>query len=275
MAYLGIGIAVAVAAVLVVFFVASPLTTSTSGTGTTSPLTYDAARPIADHTVGGFQGGGWNLLFAVGLVSPTNESFPTNTSVFNSSLECTFTPAGNLAGITLPSFSGNRSSGEAPAWEFGYSNGSGAIAVVSVVHGQGTILGTVTGFECAIFAELIKAVPSNAIDSSQAALAVRPLAASFLTAHPNATAEFAIDGGYDFSGHSAGPQWSIVYTSCPLSSSASGTGAEFSANVSAVSGTVLANHTGAVSCGSSSSTLAVPASGTPVGATAVFVARAN
>lgn len=274
--YVAVGVAVAIAAVLVVFFVVSPLTASTSGGSGASILTYQQARPIADHAAGGFQGGGWTLLFAVGLVSPTNESFPTNTSLFNSSLGCTFNPVVNLVGLTLPGYSGNRSLGEAPAWEFGYVNSDDtAIAVVSVIQGQGTVLGTLTGLECSIAAELVKAVPGNAIDSSQAAAAVRPMAAPFLSAHPNATAEFALVGQFSLAGHTVGPEWSVVYSTCPLSATASGTGSEFNATVNAVSGAVLTNHSGSVSCEASSTTTAVRTAGAPSGGSGFLLARPN
>jgi len=252
MLYLGVAVAVAIAVLLVVVFIVPSLTGSTGSSpgGTGTVLTYSGARPFADHAVSGFQGGGWTLLLAAGLVSAVSESVPVNTTALGN-ISCVFTPAVLLTSLTLPGYSGNRSSGAAPAWEFVYRNSEDTIALVSVIEGQGTVLGTLTGLECLLFSQLFTPIPGNVIDSSKAAGAVEPEAHAFLSAHPNASAEYALVGGYSIGGRHPGPDWAVSYNTCSLSPTASGNGVEFNATVNATTGRVVStNTTVGVSCGS-------------------------
>jgi hypothetical protein len=245
--------AVVVVALLVVFVVLPALTTTSSSSvpgGGSAVLTYRGAAPIANHTADGYAGGGWTLLFAIGLVSATNESYPANTSSLgNLTSGCTVKIVTGSSTLTLPEFLGNRSSGESPAWEFGYRNSSDTIAIVSVINGHGSVLAALSGVTCAFYAQLLSPVPGSVIDSSQAALAVRPHAAAFLALHPNATAEFGLIGGIPFLGQST-PEWSVTYNTCALSPSATGTGDQFNATVNALTGSVIkTNSTTGISCG--------------------------
>lgn len=262
--YLGAAIAVVIAVLLVIFLVVPMLTGSSSG-GSAAVLTYSGARPVADHAAAGFQGGGWTALFAIGLVSATNESYPANTTALgNITSGCTYTPVADISSLTLPGFAGNRSLGKAPAWEFGYRNATDALAIVSVIDGQGTVLATLSGLECSFYAQLFTPIPGNVIDSSQAAAAVRPMAAAFLTEYPNASAEFGLIGGISFLGHAAPAEWSVIYNTCALSSSATGTGDQFNATVNALTGQVVSTNTSSdVSCGGGSTTTASAVPGTP------------
>lgn len=251
--------AVAVVVVLLVAFVALPaLTTSSGSGGGPAILTYDGAAPIANRTAAGYSGGGWTLLFAAGLVSASNESFPANpTALGNLSSECTVTVVTDTSTLTLPGFLGNRSSGQSPAWEFGYRNSSDTLAIVSVISGHGMVLATLSGFVCAFSAQLVSPIPGNVIDSSQAALAVRSQAAGFLAQHPNASAELGLIGAIASRGHPS-PEWSITYSTCALSPSATGTGDQFNATVNALTGSVLSTNTRTgVSCGSGTTTTAI------------------
>lgn len=249
-------IAVVVVAVLLLVVLAAPLFTGSGSTQAAAVLTYSGARPVADHAVSGFDGGGWTLLIAAGLVTTTTESIPVNDSAL-SNTTCTFTLVTSLSSLTLPGFAGNRSAGASPAWEFIYRNSTDALALVSVINGQGSVLATLSGLECAIYAQLFTAIPGNVIDSSQAAADVEPKAASFLAEYPNASAEFGLIGGVAFLGKGTGPEWSVQYNTCLLSPSATGTGSEFNATVNALTGKVLGtNTTTGVSCGSSSTTAA-------------------
>lgn len=259
--YIAVAVVAVVAVLLIAFVVLPTLSSSSSGSGP-AVLTYRGAVPIANSAAAGFSGGGWTLLFAAGLDSAVSETEPVNTTALgNVTSACTLTLVAHESSLTLPGFTGNRSLGESPAWEFGYRNGSDAIAIVSVINGHGTVLATLTGAECAFVAQLITPVASNVIDSSQAAAAVEPYATSFLAADPNASAEFALVGGITFLGHSTHAEWSVDYSTCALSSSASGTGDEFNATVNALTGQVEGhNTTSDVSCGSSS-TAAVPTPG--------------
>jgi hypothetical protein len=260
--YLGVAVAVVIAGLLVAVFVLPALT----GSGAGAILTYSGARPVADRTVGGFQNGGWTLVVAAGVVSATTEPVPLNTTALgNLTSGCTYTLVAGIGGLSLPGFTGNRSSGVSPAWEFLYRNASYALAFVSVINGQGTVFATLTGLECSFYAQLLLPVPGNVIDSSQAAAAVQPEAASFLAQYPNASAEFGLIGGIaSFLGvHSVGPEWSVIYNTCALSPSATGTGVQFNATLNALTGQVLStNTTSGVSCGGST-TAASTVPGTP------------
>lgn len=259
---------VAVAAVLLLVFLVVPLLPgSGSTTSAAAVLTYSGARPVANQAVSGFDGGGWTLLVAAGIVTATSEPIPVNETALGNSTTCTYTPVASLSDLTIPGFTGNRSAGVSPAWEFIYRNSSEALAVVSVLNGHGFVLATLTGADCAIFAELFTPIPGDVIDSSQAAADVEPLAAAFLSANPNASAEFGLIGGtVALFGHGLGPEWSIMYSTCALSPSATGTGSEFNATVNALTGKVLgANTTTGVSCNSSSTTEAVATGPTMVG----------
>ncbi len=257
--YVAIVVVLAIAALLVAVFIVPLLTGSTgSSSGATgTDLTYSGARPIADRAASQFQGGGWTLLLATGLVAPVSESFPLNTTALTS-IGCAFTPAVIVTSLTVPGDTGNRSSGASPAWEFGYRNSQDTIALVSVIEGQGTVLGTVTGLTCALAAQEVTPVPGNVIDSSQAVAVVAAEVQAFLSVHANASADYALLGAQAAGGHRLGPEWSILYSTCPLSASASGTGAEFNATVNATSGAVVSTAaTSDASCSSGTPILTI------------------
>jgi len=252
MGYLAVAIAVAVALLLLVLLVVPSLTVSPASGSGSEALTYSEALPIADRTASGFSGGGWALLASAGLVSaiPVTAPLPTGSL---SSLHCNFTAVSGNGSYTLPAYAGNRSGGAAPAWEFIYRNAEGTVALISVVNGQGEVLGTFSGSECTLIFDLLLPVPSHVIDSSAAAEAVAPAAGTFLAAHPNASAEFAITGGLSVGSSSAGAQWSVAYSTCALSPTTSGTGAVFNATVNATTGRVVSTSTElSAACGSRS-----------------------
>ena len=256
---------VAVVAVLLAVYVVSPTLTKSSSAGGPAVLTYSGAVPIANRTAAGYAGGGWTLLFAIGLDSAANETFPANaTALGNITQYCTYTQVADISALVLPEFLGNRSAGAAPAWEFAYRNSAGTIAIASVIDGQGTVLATLSGLECAFLAQVVSPVPANVIDSSRAAAAVEAKAADFLTQHPNASAEFGLVGSFSYpGGHTYPAEWSIAYSTCPLSPTATGTGAEFNATVNALTGQVLGwNTTSGVSCGGGLAS-ATPIHGSP------------
>lgn len=270
--YLGIATAIAVVMLVVVVLVVPPLT-GPNASAAGPVLTYSGARAVADRTVAGFQGGGWTLVVAAGLVSNVTESFPLNTSAFGS-IGCTFTSMTPLTNLSVPGYNGSRLTGASPAWEFLYRNSGGTLALVSVIDGTGTTIGTLTGFECSLYAQVFTPIPGNAIDSPQAIRAVQPEAQAFMIAHPNASVELALVGGISVGGGPRAPEWAVSYTTCPLSSSSSGTGAVFNATINATSGGVVrTNATGNASCGSVGLTLVVLAPGTPVSPSIMVRAR--
>jgi len=259
-------VAVAVAVVVVVLLIAFVVLPSLSSSGAPSgPLTYSGAKPIADSAMSGFEGGGWTLLLAAGLVTPTSQSFSTNASALGnlSSSGCTYQLVTSASTYTVPAFTGNRSAGETPAWEFGYRNDADTLAFVSVLNGKATVLATVTGTECAFFAQLLIPIPGNVIDSSQAAADVASDVGAFLAAHPSASAEFALLGGFNFLGHVIPSEWSIVYTTCPVTPNPTGTGDRFNATVNALTGAVSGVETNtSAACGNTTTIpTAAPAHG--------------
>jgi hypothetical protein len=246
--------AVAAAAVvlLLVTFVVLPALSGPGGAA--AVLTYSGALPVADGTVANFDGGGWTPLFAAGFDSATNESFPANATLFGNVSGCSYSATSGANGISLPSFAGNRSAGQSPAWAFAYRNGTDAIAIVAVINGHGTVIATVTGSSCGFYVGFLYAIPGNAIDSSRAATVVRPMAASFLAQYPNASAVFLLFGGAvtSFGGLPKQSEWSVGYSSCTIGASSNSTGAVFNATVNAVTGAVIAWHTNtSVPCGGS------------------------
>ncbi|HYA71279.1 MAG TPA: hypothetical protein VEH28_07940 [Thermoplasmata archaeon] len=237
--YLAVAVAVIVVVLLVAFAALPALTPSGSGKGA-PVLTYRGAVSIANGSAGGYAGGGWTLLFAAGLVSATNETFALNQALLgNLSAYCTYTPVASEHNLTVPAFVGNRSSGQAPAWAFAYRNDTDAVALVTVVDGQGTVFATLTGLECGIGAAFLNPVPAGAIDSSAAAAAAFPEAAGFLAAHPNASAELGLFGPLRTENGTLPAEWSLLYTTCTLNPSAGGSGDLFNATVNALTGHLL------------------------------------
>jgi len=265
---------VAVVVVVLIAFVVLPSLTSSSG-GSSGPLTYSGARSVAGSTMSGYQGGGWSLLAAIGLDSSTNASLPVNTSALGNltSFGCAFHLSAGVTSITVPAFTGNRSSGEAPTWAFGYRN-STAIAITSVVNGQATVLGTLTGTSCSIAAQFVTPLPGNVIDSSQAASDVEPYAATFLADHPDASAAFELHGAFSFENASSPAAWIVAYSTCSLSEHSTGTGTVFNATVNALTGAVSGVHTNSSASCTLNVTTASPDGGSPIAPIPVASLRA-
>lgn len=232
--------------ILVLVLVLPPLFTSSSGTGGTSSkaLSYDQARPIAKGAVANYQGGNWEILFASGYAS--NESFSV---AINASLSailgayCTYTPTpGHAGNVTIPGLTDNRTSGIAPGWAFAFYNGT-AVALVTVLGGHGTVVGTFSGGYCRLIGLVTSAVPPNVIDSTAAAQSVAAPSSAFRAAHPDASALFAIFGGATLPTQSVGLEWMVVYSTCTPTTPAGTNGYTFNATVNALNGTLLTTPT--------------------------------
>lgn len=255
--YVGAAVVVVVVVLLVLVFVlpSSP----SSAVSNSGPQGYGAALGPASAAVSGFDGGGWFPLFAAGLDSSVSYTAPLNLSLSGIS-DCNVTLAPGVSGdLTLPAFAGNRSAGIAPIWEFAYRNGADQVAVVSVINGAATVLGTLSG-KCTTYLGFLSPLPSDAIGSQQAAAAVAPFAQSFLTADPNASALFGIVGGVSLLG--VGAEWEVEYSTCSFESGTGLTGSVFNATVNATTGSVIHHESGTgISCGSSSGSLLAQAPG--------------
>ncbi len=124
---------------------------------------------------------------------------------------CTYlAAAGSSSTLSIPSFSGVRTVGVAPAGLFLYRNASGGVAIVGVTNGQGSVFGTISGATRTSLFGLLSAIPSGIIDSLQVGAAVAANAHGFLATDPNASAEFGLTGGISFFGLSSGPRWCVV-----------------------------------------------------------------
>ena len=265
--YVAVG-AVALVVLLLLILVAAPMLTG-SGKGGSTPvdMTYAHAKPIADAAMANFRGGGWVPVVASGVAPENSTVVALNATSVAPSTNCTLNAnAGAPTSLTVPAYNGTRTSGVAPLWDFIYKNVTGVAAIVVVLNGQATVIGTISGGVCASLFGFLSPIPSNVIDSSQVAAAVAGAAATFLSSYPNASTVYALLGGFNFGVISSGPQWSVIYTTCsPGSTGSVGVGAQFNATVNATTGRVISNQTTTgVSCSSGSS------SGTPLGSVLVF-----
>ena len=254
--YVAAAIIVAIVILILVLVLPSVFGPSSGSGGPSSEgLTYDHARPIAQGAVAGFQGGGWTILFAAGYAVNESYSVPVNESISAlSGSYCTFAPAPSLSGnLTIPGIVGNLTSGVASGWVFAFDNSAGNVALVGVLGSEGTVLGTLSGTYCGLFFGLLSPVPGDVIDSTAAAQAVAVPSSGFRAAHPNATALFAIIGGFRF-GQTVGPEWTVEYTTCTPSTPNGAPGSTFNATVDALNGTVVSYTTipNAVCSGTSS-----------------------
>ncbi len=254
--YVAVG-AIAVVLLLLLVLVAAPMLTG-SGKGGSSPvdMTYAHAKPIADQAVANFQGGGWVAVVGSGVAPENTTVVPVNATSVATSTNCSLNvSAGAPSSLTVPAYNGTRTSGVAPLWTFVYKNVVGLAAVVVVLNGQATVLGTISGGTCASVFAFLSPIPSNVVDSSVAAAAVAGAAAPFLASYPNASTVYALLGGINFGVLSSGPQWTVLYTTCPaVSAGSTAVGAQFNATVNGTTGQLISTHTATgVSCGSGSS----------------------
>lgn len=256
--YIGVAVAVVVVLLLLVFV----LPGNGGSGGSAGAIPYSKAAPAAANAISNYQGTSWALFVAVGLTSPTAVSVPLNSSTTSSS-NCTVTPAPGVSrNLSFSAYTGNQSAGVASLWEFLFRDAGGAIAIVTVTNGASTVFGTLTG-SCATFFGLLQPVPANVIDSTQAAAAVEPDAASFLAQHPNASSGFGLIGGISFLGKTIGAEWTVAYSTCPVGvANSTATGAEFNATVNATTGQVIySQNMTSVTCGSSGTLILAHAAG--------------
>jgi hypothetical protein len=250
-------VAAAIVVVLIVLLVAVVPALKLGSSNGGGAETYSVARPQADGAMSGFPGGGWSALVAIGIDSAFSESVPVSKASGGSNCAVQLSP-GAGANETVPAFTGNRTSGAAPAWELLYRNSSGAIAIVAVIDGSATVLGTVSGPLCSGVFGLFLPIPAGVIDSSQVGQAVAADAQPFLSSHANVTADYGLLGGTSFLGFTSNARWSVVYSTCAVGPSASGTGSEFNATVDATTGQVISDQTTASVTCTGSLSLAAP-----------------
>ena len=144
-----------------------------------------------------------------------------------------------VAATTAPSTSGLSGS-----WTFLYADPTASTVLLYQVNaGTASYLGEIAGPGClsAAFAEF-EPLPSNVIDSTEAASIVAANASSFTSAHPNASAEYALLAGYHFAygnfSATMPPTWDVTFTTCSLAGG-TGPGSEFVETLNATDGAVI------------------------------------
>lgn len=260
-------VVVAAVVVLVVIVVAAlaltgVLTGSKSSGGSGGTTSFSASRTGAQNAANGYQGGGWNLIGAFGSASTTTQSSPVANLTSALSASCTFTAAAGLPASFSLGATSSVSSGEAGAWVFAFTTTSGStILLVANLGGSTTILGTLGGSSCFGGALGLLTPISTVVDSTAAADAANAAGGSaFLSAHTAVWGSYSLLAGVSFLGFTEPSEWTITYSTCPISGGSAGSGSAFSAVVFATNGTVHSTNTTAQSCSG------LPgSSGTPIG----------
>jgi hypothetical protein len=220
---------------------------TTSGSGG-SAQTYSEALKTAENAASPYGSGTWSSLLAVGFDLPSAFALPANFSMPGlGSAGCTGTAtAGGLTSVTLPAFSGDLGSGQAPAWLF-FLVGSSTLAIVSVSAGAATVWEKFSGVGCAAFG-LLGGSSSGVVDSSTAVSAVMNAGGSeFVQQHPGGMLAMALTPAI----LGIGGNWSIAYTTCPENGHALAgtTYYEMDANVSSSTGRLVGSlNSGPTSC---------------------------
>lgn len=165
--------------------------------------------------------------------STTNGSVPSNGACL---LE-----GGISSWPTVPAWTGNYSNGLLTAWRFVFYQGlTDSEEFVTVQGGQASNIGYAAGLNCTGSLPSQSPLTSAPIDSSQAAVALLSSDHAYVTAHPQASAYFSLVND------SNSLQWLVGFTTCPASGG--GTGADFTGDVSAVTGQVLGTNETNVTC---------------------------
>ena len=145
----------------------------------------------------------------------SNDTEPTITG------NCTFT---DFSGISIPAFTGNYSNGQLENWAFEYVNSAGNSAVYLLVQGgQAKIVYELGGADCSFGKVTSTPLPSDLIDSTQAATALLSTtnASTFVHDNPSANTEFTLFPFYLLGG-GGGLEWTVVFTTCDLVNASSG-----------------------------------------------------
>jgi hypothetical protein len=236
-------VAVLVAVVLVMLLIFTGALSATHSTGGTTPgasgaLSFQHAEPISGRAANSSAGAPWTLVLASGLL-PLAAATANATSSGSSSCNLTLFPGVPSRITTEPGGKGSVA-GTATTWLFLYRNASGAVLAVAVLNGTALPIGTIaSGQDCSVYFGFLDPIPATVLDSTVLASDVAASAATFLAAHANVSAVYAIVGGVSVLGHTVGPEWELNYTTCPIGSAGHFLGASFNATVNAETGAVL------------------------------------
>lgn len=211
------GIVVVVAVVVGVLALALagviPLFHVGGSTNSGSPQSYAGSEVAANSLAGQTPGGPWTLYLAEGV--DLTRAYSNTTP----GAGCTL--SGGTGSVSLPSYTGNYSSGTFAEWVYGYSNLAGtAELVIQVGNGHATEAGVVSGSGCPSFKTFLHPLPGNVEDSTQIAAKLLgvPGVGSFLHNYSSANASFEL---FNTGLGGSGALWSVSYTACGLAGFAS------------------------------------------------------
>jgi hypothetical protein len=277
---------VAIALLLVLALLALGTPASSSSGGGSTGVAFSSARSTGS-SVTSSSGGNWELLSAFGLDLSNATTEPLDLS--NISANCTVT---SLSGplprsLTIPRFTGNLSSGDAPEWDLDFFQPATLSEIaVAVTDGSVALALKISGAHCLPTNTTAEpSISATVVDSTGAASAVAAAGArAFLAAHPNGVSLGMVLVPFTFGGSglpSYGyPAWLFDYSTCPvLLGITNGTeppGETFDATVNATTGAVVPGSATTGTCGgSSTSPLGTSfAWGAPVNATGTTIENA-
>ena len=244
---------VLVAVVVVVVVLAYFALAGIGSSGGSAGVSFATANGMANKSASGVPGGPWGLVTAIGY-APRVASQTNSSSSIGSG--CTVSPPGSGSiptTVSIPSFSGSFSSGNALWWGlFYYQPSTQQVLVVEVTNGAATPLLIASGSCVSTFQDL-SPIPAGVVDSSTAASAAWVQGGSaFASVHSNLTLnlEMAILGGGTFEGTTIGPSWLVEVSPClPLGlGGPSGEQPTFEAVVNATSGTLASPVVTSTTC---------------------------
>ncbi len=268
LAALGVVLAVAVVLALALGTGVFRSSTGPSPPRTTAAFaTYEQAEGVAQTAVSGTSGGPWSPILGIGLASATSASVPGgNVTGLSSLTECDVAWSGGTAPLVeIASTPGSASPGTAAFWIVGFVNGSSVLRLATVSLGNASVLATVSGTECTgLFALTDPLSNSVVVDSPVVAdNTSRAGGSAWLADHPDALQTWEILPGGSEGGLSVPPTWHSAYTTCSLVPASGSIGDQFTANLTAATGYVLATHNGSGSCTESGSVGLVATAGAP------------
>lgn len=203
---------------------------SSSSGGQTS---FSQAEAVADTAAAGEGGGGWTLVDALGISSTSAISNSTGNS------SCPVT--GGTGTLTVPSWTGSYSNGYQTVWAFDFYKNVSGVTSLLLLTTQGSSA-TVIGTESGVCSEGFdyESVPSTTIDSPAVASAISSADSAYLAAHATANSLFLVFPTFSIDGFNETGFWIVAFSTCGLYSEG-GTGANFTAEVNASSGAVIAS----------------------------------
>jgi len=211
--------AVAVIVVVAVLALAGVFSPGSSGSGSTgTPAPFSSAVPAAISAAQAAPGGPWTVVAAEG-VAVASEVPATNESTIGGG-GCTYTPvSGEPSQVSIPATPHGATAGEVSVWVFFAKNASSnSLLFLSVLNGQATALGVVSG--CAAVTDFVglgAISASGVLDSTTVASDFNQNGGgAFLENNSWQVQLFILIGPSADTGGAA--VWDIMYSTCGLTS---------------------------------------------------------